>query len=190
MKVGLDIDGTLTKTFELFIKELRELGFLLSDTPEHKGTSYSDYTLGCIPSEYYRRWYAENFLRLRRLYAIQPGVQDALQNSPHTFVAVTNRCTINGSCPSTLSWIQEHSLPISQVFFTQNKVAVCKQQCIDIFVEDTVHNALALAKEGIPVLLINAYYNQNVSHPFIKRFFSWQEIPSLIEHFNRRKSFS
>lgn len=91
----------------------------------------------------------------------------------------------------TLKWLEKNFNGfIGEVCFTNSfggdvnkkrkKSSVCKELGIDIFIEDAPIYAKDVSDSGIPVLLIDAPWNKNVSGDLIKRVHSWDEIYSLL----------
>ncbi len=63
---------------------------------------------------------------------------------------------------------------------SRKKSEICKELNIEIFVDDSIDNAIDLASEGIPVLLPDMPWNQvDKLPPLVTRVYSWEEI---IEH--------
>lgn len=58
-----------------------------------------------------------------------------------------------------------------------NKSGICKTLGIEVLIDDSLVHAKGVAMEGIPVLLVNAPWNQVAELPSnIERVFSWNEI--------------
>jgi uncharacterized HAD superfamily protein len=47
---------------------------------------------------------------------------------------------------------------------------------IEVFIDDSLHNAEDIASIGIPVYLLDAPWNQGETGQLIKRVYSWKEI--------------
>lgn len=90
----------------------------------------------------------------------------------------------------TLSWLDRHFPDVfSGVHFTNHfygsgnhraKGDVCREIGIEIFIEDSLHNAADVAALGIPVLLFDAPWNQEEVGPPITRIYSWEEVEEHI----------
>lgn len=58
----------------------------------------------------------------------------------------------------------------------RTKAEVCKLLGVELFIDDALHNARNIAAVGIPVLLLDAPWNQEEVIPPITRVKSWEEI--------------
>ncbi len=66
---------------------------------------------------------------------------------------------------------------------TITKAEVCKQEHIDIFIDDSFHNTVNIAIIGIPTLLFNQPWNKENALPDgVKRVYSWEEIVTEIDN--------
>ncbi len=85
-------------------------------------------------------------------------------------------------------YLRRHKISYNSlhVIGSPNKVHHAKLLDCDIFIEDSLSNAIELANGGFNVLLLDTHYNQNIpSHyeTLITRVYSWLEINALIQHF-------
>lgn len=65
---------------------------------------------------------------------------------------------------------------------TTSKPEMCKALGIEVFIDDSLVHARGIAKEGIPVFLFDAPWNQTEKLPSnVERVFSWQEIMKNLE---------
>lgn len=94
---------------------------------------------------------------------------------------------------STNEWLNKHYTNMfSELHFANHfgltekkrkKSEICQELGIDIFVEDSLGNALDVSSVGIPVLLIDKKWNQDDNLPdLVKRVHSWSEIEKEIEN--------
>lgn len=58
---------------------------------------------------------------------------------------------------------------------------VCKEKGIQAFVEDALHNAESVASVGVPVVLLDAPWNQGPLPVGVTRVHNWNEIVSAIK---------
>ncbi|MHB8652220.1 MAG: 5' nucleotidase, NT5C type [Minisyncoccota bacterium] len=58
----------------------------------------------------------------------------------------------------------------------KTKGEVCKEILIDIFIEDSIGNAVTVSEKGIPVLLLDAPWNQGGIPKHITRVFGWSNV--------------
>ncbi len=116
------------------------------------------------------------------------GSKEALQKLSHfSLQVVTARPSFTEEV--TTSWATRHfENMIEQFHFTNafksdqavSKGALAKSLKMAYFIDDAPHNALDVAREGIPVFLVDTPWNKNMeSYELITRVKSWDEI---VEH--------
>lgn len=65
----------------------------------------------------------------------------------------------------------------------RKKSDVCKSEGVNIFIDDSLDNAIDVSSVSIPVLLFDTPWNQSDVLPkLVKRVFSWEEIEKEIEN--------
>jgi len=124
----------------------------------------------------------EMHLNALPIYGSMEGI-NTLKNNNELFVITARPESMK---EKTLEWLNKHfPQAFQQVVFTnlfygdgnkRNKSDVCKELGVEIFVEDALHNAYDVAEAGIPVLLLDAPWNQSEVKPPITRVYSWEEI--------------
>ena len=141
---------------------------------------------GCTPEDSKQRVFDfyEHEMHLNALP--MPGSVEGiniLKKNHQLFVITARPESIKGK---TLKWLDKYFPQVfQQGVFTnlfygdgnkRKKSEVCKELGIEIFVEDAMHNAEDLAEAGIPILLLDAPWNQSEVKPPITRVYSWDEI--------------
>lgn len=63
----------------------------------------------------------------------------------------------------------------------RTKAHICKENKIDILIEDGTHHAIMCAESGIDVVLFDKPWNQGVMHPKITRVFGWRQATKYID---------
>ncbi len=119
------------------------------------------------------------------------GSEDAIKSlsSKYDLVVITSRPDLIKE--STNRWINKNfgdvfkGVHFSNQFMTGGGVArkkseICKEIGVNLFIEDAPVYSMNIAKNGIPVILLNTPYNQNVSHELISRVNSWAEVEGKI----------
>lgn len=181
MRLGVDIDGVLSKTFESYVVGMRSLGHDVSAEDFVYEVGFPG-----IPREVLMSWYLPQKMELRRSYERYPGARAVLHLLAMDVVFITNRPTEEHPCPATLDWLKAHDILIGEVVHTRDKAVECARLSVGALIEDAPHNALAVADAGIPVLLHDQPYNRHVSHPLVTRFSHWGEVPRLLRRMGHR----
>jgi uncharacterized protein len=59
---------------------------------------------------------------------------------------------------------------------SRKKAEICAEQGIEVFIDDSLHNAADLSSNGIPVFLLDTSWNKGEVNPLVTRVYSWDEI--------------
>lgn len=187
LKIGLDIDGVVADSFPVFREELNK----------HYGKDVTKIDHHDISKVYDVAWdelsifFDENMERMfsaaKPMKGSVKGILSLLEEG-HEVIFVTARK--NGAEEEvTLKWFERYEIPRDKGIFTGglSKTSAVRKYGIDIFVDDFLTNVLEIASLGIPVLLLDAPYNQGVLPEGIIRCHSWEDILFHIEQFSKKK---
>lgn len=92
----------------------------------------------------------------------------------------------------TVKWVEKNfprhfeSINLTNQFFDTSgkaitKIDVCKRLGIELMIEDSPRNARQLAEAGVPVILLDAPWNQREMPENVTRVYSWAEIAREID---------
>lgn len=192
MKIGIDIDDTTVITVKSMIKYAD-----LFDTKilGRKGTNGN---LGLIQNRYYLKilygWddktkfdffdmYYKNVLEECEFMPDAKEIIKKLKEDGNEIYFITARllqiknCDTESITKETLKDIPYDKLIIN----ASNKLEVCKDNQIDIFIEDSYDTCKELEENGIKSYLMTTKMNQNIDAGNIERVTSWKEIYSKIK---------
>ena len=181
MRLGIDIDGTITTAYywlDFFNKHFRR-----NLKPEDVKHYEHHIDLG-VTLEDFKAFRLNNLIALHRLAEPRPHAVHAMReliDCGHEALLITAR--EKSLKMLTTSWLKEYKIPFHKLFHlgSTEKVELAKSLGVEVFLEDRYETALAMAEAGIPTLLFNTSYNQAPEHPFIVRIDDWLEAFYLIE---------
>ncbi|MTI83658.1 MAG: hypothetical protein FH756_07085 [Firmicutes bacterium] len=179
--LGIDIDGVIANTQPLIISELNayfDKTYTVNDfyhiTPEK---AYN------IDRPQLYQFIAERELRL--IKAAEP-----VQGSVEAIHKLKERCRITiisarttDFYPNTVDWLRKHGIKHDRVILLgeHDKRKTCLEECVQLFIEDSLENAEQVSSCGIPVYLLNATYNRGKIPDLVRRVDSWSQIVNLLE---------
>ena len=91
---------------------------------------------------------------------------------------LTDKNTLEGEKMRNIvkNWLKQNNIHYDKIIFApEDKLEICKENNIDIMIEDKVENINNISKE-IPVLCFNASYNKSCIGNNIYRVYSWYDI--------------
>ncbi len=185
LNICIDIDGTITDPY-YWLKPCNE--FFKKDVGIHNVTDYAIYKVMGIEKKDYEDFYAKYKFRLHANPTLREDAKTIINtlNHMHRIHFVTAREQELEAL--SYMYLRRHKISYNSlhVIGSPNKVHHAKLLDCDIFIEDSLSNAIELANGGFNVLLLDTHYNQNIpSHyeSLITRVYSWLEINALIQHF-------
>ncbi|NLV91657.1 MAG: hypothetical protein GX030_04580 [Firmicutes bacterium] len=75
----------------------------------------------------------------------------------------------------TTEWLQEHRVPYSQLWMTEEKDELCAELGVRFFVDDLWENCQALLQRDIEVAMMTVPHNQGLDVP-VPRVSTWNEV--------------
>jgi uncharacterized HAD superfamily protein len=186
LKIGLDIDGVVADSFPIFLEELnKHYGKNVTEINNYDMTKLYD-----VAWEDLDAFFEQN---IEYLFFEPRPMEGALENinawlkAGHEIIYVTARRP-GAEERVTLRWFERHGITSDSIIFTGgvSKTFAVKDFGLDVFVEDFMSNALEIAAIGVPVLLLDAPYNQGKLPEGVTRCCNWEEIKSEIEQLAQR----
>ena len=181
MRIGVDIDGTLTDLH----KEIIKYGLIYNQDISGNGIKNKNaYKILDIFD-----WSKENcktfkqYIQREILNKVQPRKGaikwlQAIKKSGYDIFIVTGRKKeeMNNTYEETLNWLKKNNIPFDNFIVEENnKGMACKKNNIDIFVDDSVKHLDRIYDAGIKNLYIfDNVYNRNTDK--YKRIYSFKDL--------------
>ena len=196
MKIGIDIDDTTVMTVEAMVK----YGDIYDG--EDLGRTGVKGNLGLIKNRYYLKalygWTEEEkFAFFDKYYAkvLQecyplpdaPEVIRKLKEEGHEIIFITARLTNVKTCNTpeiTKRNLEDNNIPYDKLIINaSDKLRYCKEEGIQIFIEDSFETCKTLEENGIKSYLMTTRMNADIDAGNVERVSSWDEIYSKIQNF-------
>lgn len=120
-------------------------------------------------------------------------ILNRLKEEGHTIHEITARKFVTqksllGKCSKKwfLNWCKENGFSFDSITFCsektgpQDKYDACKKYGVEVMIDDRPEIVLYLAGQGIPVIMIDAPYNQKVQHENVMRVHDWSEVYEVL----------
>lgn len=190
MNIGIDIDDTISNTFERaviyaedFIKnELkREIKVDVSKVVDH----YYIRDMFGLTNEEAEAFWTKYYTKI--ICNVEPKVLSAeminkLKEEGNKIVIITARWCDKGIDVVEISetWLKEHGINFDKIYTgIENKAEIAVKENIDLFIDDSIRNCEEVSSAGIKSYLFDSKINQHVNVPEnIDRVYSWEEIYS------------
>lgn len=183
MRIGIDLDDTITKTDEILFKyakmynEEEKILFKINrgEWDWNKAFGWDEEKCETFFSRYLKKIFEEAEIKENAKEKI-----NALKNDGNKIIIITARDTkslkeVHKVCEN---WLINNKVNVDKIVVDgEDKAKKCLENKIDIFIDDNVYNCESVYKNlKIPVLLMNSRYNKEYQNPNIKRVYNWNEI--------------
>ncbi|MGI6330035.1 MAG: 5' nucleotidase, NT5C type [Bacilli bacterium] len=185
MKIGIDIDDTMTKTSELIIKYAKEY-FKSDELNEINQRLYS------LKYNKELRIFLSNYLPIMmKEYQLKDDVKEVinrLRERGHKIFIITTRAhTIKkGLKQITKEYFKKHQIKVDKIIFgTVEKGETCFNHQIDIMIDDNIKMLDQVKEKGIKTLLFTSINNIN-SKTNHRRVNSWLELEEYLNNLEEK----
>ncbi len=187
MIIGIDIDDTITDTYEVLVNYSQEYMInVLKKEPIMKHGScdeayYTRYLYGWNNNEdiEFLKEYYEIVMKEVKPKTLAVEYLQKLHNEGHKIVLITARWKAKefDIREITKRWIEEHNIPYDKLIVNaENKLVAAKQENIDVFVDDTFKNCKMISDNCIKTYLMDSRTNRGFEDEKITRVYSWPHL--------------
>jgi uncharacterized protein len=186
LNICIDIDGTVTEPYywleeanRYFSRNLKPEDVKFYEIDKVYGVNKQDYE--CFYNEF-----GEDLHSGSEMLCGTNEVIGRLSNE-HRIHFVTAREEVMRDVSA--GWLKRHGIPFDTLSMlgTCHKVERAIELQCNLFVEDSLDNALELSDAGFNVLLVDCNYNKGLLPPRITRVKDWRQIEKLINEHPRKE---
>lgn len=186
MKIGIDIDDTISDTFSSLFPYAQKF------TIEVLGRSGRLNTKQAVNHMYVRtmhNWTEEEDHEFLDMYydtfvkdvKIKPLAREYLEKlaKDNEIYLITARFPGRSADIEklTLEWLEENKVPFKELIFdAQDKVSIAKKLGLDLFIDDSYTNCKALSENGVKTLIMDSVVNSKFDIDNVTRVYSWPHV--------------
>ncbi len=188
MKIGIDIDNVISnfndellKEYLKHDKELRNTGIINKDVFIRYGMF--DWTEK-EETEFYKNNIERIAIKLKPIHRATETIKKLKEDGNEIIIiSGRNNGEYNNPYKLTEEWLAKYNIVYDKLILTnaynkEEKANVCKENNIDIMIEDSTQTAVNIEKVGTKVLFMNTRYNKNNEN--FEKVSNWKEIYSKI----------
>ena len=185
MIIGIDIDDTITNSWECLIPHYSK-HFNISEDILHKSKPYYGSVSHLMTIDEYYKVMLPIYDAVIPTVSLKPYVKetiDKLYDLGYRVVFISAR-GIDHSDPykESIEYLDKHHIRYDKVLTNiKDKSIACKDENVEVFIDDSVRHCDEVADAGIETLLFETYYNKEYDR--VKHVRDWQEI---YEYLKRR----
>lgn len=190
MKIGIDIDGVLTNCFEATVDNATKYFYENKIDYKIDSSKYYENEMFSVSNEnvekFWNQYLPEYAQRLpARKYASEVISKLKQKNEIYIITARNEEGLpkeLHGRMQDMVKkWLKDNSIEYDKLIFsTGSKLDICKQENVNIMIEDKPNNIQEIS-EYVPVLCFDNPWNQGLEGKNIIRVYSWYDILENIE---------
>lgn len=182
MNIGIDIDDTITCTYETL---LPMIALRYGMNMEHLWKQRPSYQMLASILPNYSNFVTENFSTMAKMVPVRNGVVDVLtrlKKEGHKIIFISSRNTLEYNDPYQLSYnyLKMNQIPFDKLIVnSSDKAKECILQEIDLFIDDNTKHCKAVQKKGIPTLQFGTSFTPKTK--VLDRVNSWEEVYQKVQ---------
>jgi uncharacterized HAD superfamily protein len=191
MNIGIDIDDTIINTSEMLIayaqkydiEVLGGTGILKDDKAYFFNNTMFDWT----EEEYdiFMCKYIDYIFENATAKPLVKEIFEKLKKDGHKIIIITARDKEVYRCENanetSKKLFDKNNIKYDKLLVAcHNKVLDCKENKIDVFIDDRLDTCKNVSDSGILTFVMNATHNNHLDTKNMKRVYSWEEIYYLI----------
>lgn len=187
MIIGIDIDDTITDTYEVMVNYGQEFTInVLKREPilvkgncgNHFYTKYlHDWKDG--EDEEFLELYYEKIIKNVKPKTLAVDYLKKLSEEENKIILITARWTADYLDVEkiTKEWISLNDIPCDKLIINaENKLIAAKQEKIDIFIDDSFENCKMISENGIKTYIMDTRVNKELKTDSVERVYSWPHL--------------
>ena len=185
MRIGIDIDDTITESFVYVLDKIakdynKDYNELLSKNLNWDDIYHGNDDLPPLMDyvfSNYHKWIPEFEIKEDAIDTMQKLIDDG-----HEIILVTAR---SHALPGqNVKYLKDNGVPYTVLHEAAgNKVAVAIEEKLDLLIDDSVNNCTLVKAQGIPVLLYDNPYNRKCTT--LDRVCSWKEVYEVVTNMTK-----
>ena len=186
MNIGIDIDDTISNTFETFLPYIKK--FVEQDLNRNLDLNLSSRTdyynivekYGLSEDEAKDFWIQYYIPMLESVKPKQSAVEtiNKIKEKGNRIILITARIDdeIVDARAITEKWLNTNNIKYDKLIInSHNKLEIAKQEKIDIFIDDSIRNCEMVSSENIKTYMFLTKNNEYYENKEIKKIASWDE---------------
>ncbi|MFR8233117.1 MAG: 5' nucleotidase, NT5C type [Clostridia bacterium] len=196
MKIGIDIDNVISNFNDELLKEYLKHDKELRNTGIINGNVFIRYGMFDWTEKEETEFYKNNIERiatkLKPLNRASETIKKLKEDGNEIIIiSGRNNGEYNNPYKLTEEWLAKYNIVYDKLILTnaynkEEKANVCKENNIDIMIEDSTQTAINIEKVGTKVLFMNTRYNKNNEN--LEKVSNWKEIYAKISSMYENKT--
>ena len=182
MNIAIDIDDTITNTYETLLPMVAIHYGLNIDQLFKKKPSYK--SIEKMMTDY-KSFARENYSRIAKMVPVKKDAAEIirkLKDEGHRIIIVTARNNAGFGDPyqTCADYLTANDIPFDKLIVNvSNKAKECVLENVDLFIDDDTMNCKAVKRRGIPTLQMKTIFSKGSKE--IRSVNNWKEIYKIVQ---------
>lgn len=188
MIIGIDIDDTISDTYEVMMNYAQEYTInvlkrepILNESVDCSNHFYTKYMHNWKDDEDldFLNLYYEKILKEVRPRTLAIEYLRKLQEEGNKIILITARweCDFFDVRKTTENWLKENNVPCDKLIINaENKLIAAREEKVDVFIDDSFSNCEMVSNGGIKSYLMDSRVNKGLKNEKIERIYSWPHL--------------
>lgn len=183
MRIGIDIDDTITNTWNDIIPSFSNMFNIPIEKLKKSNPYYESVKDRYTIEEYYNKVMTiyDNIVPMVSLRNNVVNVLNDLHNMGHKIIFISSRGKgFSDAYTLTKNYLDSYNIKYDKLIVNaNNKGDIAFSQQIDLFIDDNINHCFNVLKKGIKVLLMETEYNKECIE--LKHLKKWDDIYKYLE---------
>lgn len=187
MIIGIDIDDTITDTYEVIMGYAQEYTINnLNREPILKNADCTNHMYTKVLHDWktdedleFLKLYYEKMIKEVKPKTLAVKYLKKLHEEGHKIVLITARWEAEyfDLIKTTEEWLKENDVSYDKLIVNaENKLIACKDEKVDLFIDDSISNCNLVSSGGIKTYIMDSRTNKNMDNEKIERIYSWPHL--------------
>ena len=178
MRIGIDIDDTITNTYDDTIRTICNLYNQDYNELISKQMNY-DNLLIHFPKAFSKEIYEKEIKKVKLKTNAKKIINKLSKNNEIFIITARNKNECSLPYNMSYNYLTDNKIKFDKLFVeVLDKGKCCYENKIDLFIDDSVKNCQSVIEYGIDTILFDNIFNKNGD---IKRFDNWIDIYEYVE---------
>lgn len=193
MKIGIDIDDTITDTYDVMFNYAQRytINELKKDATPAKVDCLNHYYVENLhkwdkeeSDVFWNKYYLEMIEKVKPKTFSVEYIKELSKNNEIYLITARYDDETKIAERITKKWLEKYDVPYKElVFYAVDKLKAAKENEIDIFIDDGFSNCKNLAEGGIKTFMMESAVNKNLdlTNEKFERVYSWPHLYQKIK---------
>ena len=178
MRIGIDIDDTITNTYIEITKNISKCYNTNHNELIEKHYKYDELNI-LFPKAFTKQYMFNSISNIKLKKDVKKYLNKISENNEIFFITARNNLEYDFPYNLTYKFLNKHNLPFNELLVNiSDKAKYCLDNNVDLFIDDSIKSCEATNDLGIDTILFDAPYNKQCN---LNRYDNWEDIYNYIE---------